>query len=185
MSESVQNGTFWADRIKTQKGSPHARLTTALENLPLPAAFREACIAARMLVRELGTDTNEGREMLNMLYWLAAVESFMLDYATVLKQPGFNVMESIPGSVIKELPFTFQQLGYNRLRLLNKTDKKWLVEAFGEPSTHRTLNDLHRAVWDRFELALTNKRSRQDEKFFSEIGCLMKKPNRPWWKFWA
>lgn len=185
MSASVQNGTFWADRIKTQRGDPRARLATALENLPLPAAFREGCVAARMLIRKFGIQTAEGQEMLKLLYWLAAVESFMLDYAPVLQQPGFNVMESIPGSVMRELPFTFDQLGYDRLPLLNKTDKKWLVDAHGPPSAHRTLNDLHRSLWDRFEGVLAAKRKREDVELFGEIRAIIKAPPRPWWKFWA
>ncbi len=185
MSDSVQNGTFWADRIKSQRDAPQARLATALENLPLPAAFREGCVATRMLIRKFGVETAEGQEMLKLLYWLAAVESFMLDYAPILQQPGFNVMESIPGSVMRELPFTFDQLGCDRLRLLNKTDKRWLVDVYGPPSAHRTLNELHRALWDRFEGALATKRKREDDELFGEIRSTIKAPPRPWWKFWA
>lgn len=185
MSASARDGTFWADRSKAQRGDPRARLATALENLPLPAAFREGCVAARMLVRELGIETAEGREVVDLLYWLAAVDSFMLDYAQVLQEPGYNVMESIPGATFRGLPFTFQQLGCDKLRLLNKTDKKWLVAIHGQPSSHQTLNELHRAVWDHYERALVAKRGEENEQFVTELRDIMATPSRPWWKFWA
>lgn len=38
----VAGGGFWADRIKEFRGEPQQRLRLAMDNLPLPAAFREA-----------------------------------------------------------------------------------------------------------------------------------------------
>ena len=45
-------GDFWADRIKQYRAEPLKRLSFALKQLPLPAAFREAAIATRALIRE-------------------------------------------------------------------------------------------------------------------------------------
>ena len=51
-SEDLKSGEFWADKIKKLRGEPVKRLALALQNLPLPASFREASIATRTLIRE-------------------------------------------------------------------------------------------------------------------------------------
>jgi len=81
-----------------------------------------------------------------------------LPYADRLKEPGYNVIESIPGRLLRSLPIDYRQLGYNELRLLNKTDKKWLVEAYGEADAHTTLNRIHRRLWDEYEEKLLQRR---------------------------
>lgn len=184
LGKSVQNGTFWADEIKAHRDSPARRLAMALDNLPLPAAFSEACIGLRAMIRDCKVETEKGKELLGLLYWLAAVESFMLDRAPILGEPGFNVMESIPGSVIRGLEFSFAELGYECLRVLNKTDKKWLIAAFGTPRTHRTLNDIHSATWNRYEMALVEIRRQENENIFGKPRVMKQKPTRLWWKFW-
>ena len=64
----LNNGEFWADRIKKLKGEPVKRLSLALENLPLPASFREAAIATRALIREKRKQKFDYDEELALLY---------------------------------------------------------------------------------------------------------------------
>ena len=47
----IESGQFWAERINTLKHLPIERLKLALENLPLPAAFRKAAVATRAIIR--------------------------------------------------------------------------------------------------------------------------------------
>jgi hypothetical protein len=150
-SEELDKGDFWADRIKKYKGEPAKRLKLALENIPLPASFREAAIATRVLIREKRKEKESYDEQLYLLYWLAAIESFSISYSEKLKEPGYNVIESIPGEKLKILPFSYKQLGYKELPLLNKTDVKWLIETWGEPEKHNTLHKLHLVVWEDYE----------------------------------
>jgi len=162
-------GQFWADKIKKYKGEPLKRLNTALENLPFPAAFREAAVAIRALIKEKRKNKEDFEEELTLLYWLAAVRSFIVDYAPKLEEPGFNVIASIPVKRIKSLSFTYSELGYKKLELLNKTDCKWLIETWGEPQNHSTLNDLHKNVWDEYEIRLIEKRREDSEKLWSDL----------------
>ncbi len=157
-SEELSNGEFWADRIKTYKGDPAKRLKLALENMPLPASFREAAIATRALIREKRKEKETYDEQLYLLYWLAAVDSFSIPYSEKLQKPGYNVIESIPGEKLKTLPFSYKSLGYTDLALLNKTDIKWLIETWGEPEAHSTLHKLHLDVWEEYEDKLKVKR---------------------------
>lgn len=165
----LDHGVFWADQIKDLRGDPATRLQLALGNLPLPAAFREAAIATRALIREKRRSQADYSDLLALLYWLAAVDSFRLDYAPRLQEPGFNVAESMPGQVLKSLPYAYGDLGYRHLPLLTKTDAKWMVAAWGEPASHTTLNATHRSVWDDYESKLLTNRRRATAQAQAEL----------------
>ena len=106
----------------------------------------------------------------------------MLDYAPHLQEPGYNVIASMPGKVIRNLPFKYDELGHERLELLNKTDRRWLVESWGEPHRHATLNELHQSVWNHYEYKLIHERSTDRVNIMSGLGSESRK--RPWWKWW-
>ena len=169
MCEDLDAGSFWADRIKQYRDEPGKRLQMAMEHLPLPAAFREAAVATRAIIRAKRKARENYEAELGMLYWLAAIASFMLPYAERLKEPGFNVIESIPGKRLRSLPINYGNLGYEQLGLLNKTDKKWIVEAWGEPGKHSTLNQVHRWLWDEYEEKLIQRRTAEREKSVQEL----------------
>ena len=70
-----------------------------------------------------------------------------------LSTPGYNVFESIPFSVFLErMDITWDSVGYDQLELLNKTDQKWMIEAWGEPSQHRSLSSSYSDIWIEYEL---------------------------------
>ena len=98
---------------------------------------------------------------LALLYWLAAIDSFSIPYSKLLQQPGYNVIESIPGNVIRILPFSYFELGYEKLSLLNKTDIKWCIEAWGESHAHTTLHEIHNDIWRNYENALLAKQKKK------------------------
>jgi hypothetical protein len=169
LREDLDADEFWADKIKKFRGEPVKRLRKAINTLPLPAAFREAAIATRALIKDKRKARQDFNEELTLLYWLAAVRSFMLEYALRLAEPGYNVVESIPAKQIKSLPFSYKELGYERLELLNKTDRKWIAEKWGEPETHSTLNELHKNLWDEYETNLIEKRKKEQEGLWSDL----------------
>ena len=167
--DAIASGQFWADRIKTLRGEPIERLRLAIENLPLPAAFREAAIAVRSLIREARKMESPIHDHLAFLYWLAAVDSFSIPYSEELKEPGYNILESIPAKELKALPFSYTQLGYKYLPLLNKTDVKWLVAQWGEPKSHNTLHQMHIDVWVKYEKKLFESRAARQNRLASEL----------------
>ncbi len=163
----IESGTFWADRIKTLKEAPLERLKLALDNLPLPAAFREAAVATRSIIRAKRKAEEQFDRELHLLYWLAAIDSFGIPYSSRLQTPGYNVMELVPGEELKALPFSYATLGYEKLPLLNKTDAKWLTQSWGEPKRHTTLNKVHREAWVKYEDLLANQFKTRDEDLVS------------------
>src|SRR5437773_7789187 len=93
--ESLRTGSFWADRIRSARDQPNERLRIALENLPLPAAFREAAVALRQIMRDRFKMAESNEEELKFLYSLAAVESFVsaTAYIEELAEPAWNAVE--------------------------------------------------------------------------------------------
>ncbi len=171
--EKIQAGEWWSDKIKKLRDKPHERLQLAIENLPCPAAFRECAIALRALIREKRKQKLELSVQLRMLYQIAAIESLSIPYSEALKEPGFNVMDSIPGGLIFKLPVSYDKLGYKRLELLNKTDAKWMIELWGEPEIHSTFNKLHNKIWAQYENRLLSKRKEESEKFINTFKSLV------------
>ncbi len=161
MRGDLDAGEFWADRIKHYRGDAQSRLRLALQHLPLPAAFREASVALRSIIRAKRKEKQPYEEELAFLYWLAAICSFPVPYSAKLREPGYNVIESMPGAIIRNLPFEYRVLGYKQLEVLNATDKKWIVETWGEPEGHSTLHELHRNVWETYEDKLLKTRRSQ------------------------
>lgn len=159
MRQTIADGEFWADRIKKLRDEPAKRLELAIDNLPLPGAFKEAAKTIRAMIRTKRSEKADAGDELRRLYWLAAIHSFMVPYSAILKEPGYNVMEAAPGRRIATLPYSYPTLGYASLSLLNKTDHKWIVEAWGEPASHSTLNANHRALWDEVEAGLARRRN--------------------------
>ena len=188
--EDLKKGEFWADQIKAFRIDPDKRLSLALDNLPLPASFREAAIALRAKIRKKRKGKEQYTDELESLYHLAVIESFMIGYAPRLKEPGFNVMESCPGGSIAKLPYDYKSMGFDRLKLLNKTDKKWIVESWEEPDEHSTLHEMHKKVWNHYEDLLIQKRKQSDDEFISFLREAKKDTNKPegtarkWWEFW-
>lgn len=156
-SANVEQGQFWAHEIQKSQNLPYERLKLALFNLPLPAAFRESAIALRYLIRDKRAKKESFDAELRFLYWLAAVDSFVLPSCKTYPMPGFNVIESIPALTLKKIEFTYNDLGFEKLELLNKTDCKLISEAWGLPSKHSTLNELHSNLWNIYEAKAVQK----------------------------
>lgn len=169
MRSDLVSGEFWTDRISKCRGEPAKALKIAIGQLPLPAAFRTAAVSLRALIRARRKSRESFENELVLLYWLAAIRSFILEYAPRLKEPGFNIVERIPGRNLCSLPFSYSELGYRELSLLNKTDVKWLTEAWGEPVSHSTLNALYRNVWEAYESMLISRRIEERQNMIHQF----------------
>ena len=157
---AIQQDAFWFDEIRKQKDNPDERLAMALKNLPLPAAFREAAKALRQIIRAYRAHSKPVEAPLTMLYGLSATESFASASAYIqeLLEPAFNAVEMLSENDWRSLRFDYIHLGYEKLPLLSKTDRKWIREAWGEPEAHTTLRALYPEAWSAAVRALTNKR---------------------------
>ena len=180
----VPPGVFWADHIKTLKDNPEARLTVAQDYQPLPAAFREAAIALRALIRERRKSKREYKDFLLGLYRTAATENFLLGtpYLEGIG-PGFNIAADIPRDVWQQLELPYEEIGYEKLELLNKTDVKWLVEAWGEPSTHQIAQQFHKALWkdavQKYRANLRKEEAKRELEWKELVGAQKPSKSKP------
>ena len=91
---------------------------------------------------------DEWQQELSMLYEVAAEASFLLDTPYIDGiGPGYNVAESIQRIILDNLDFPFIELGFEKISFFNSTDKKWLLEIWGEPNQHQYPQTYHRGVW--------------------------------------
>lgn len=162
--DEAETGIFWADHIKKYHKHPEQRLAIAIHNLPLPGAFREATIAVRALIRKKRKYSENYDDELALLYWLAVVDSFCIPYSERLQTPGYNIFELIPASVLKALGFSYSEIGFSELSLLNKTDSKWLIELWGQPDQHSTLHSKYPEVWLEYEEKYKQEQIREDQE---------------------
>lgn len=139
----------WSNYIKKHREDPNKRYQVAQQFLPWPIGFKESVLALRAIIRDKSKANLDYKSDLLSLYHLAAWESFCPKQCESLDDPAFKVFEQIPGGLVAGLPVDYQQLGYQQLKLVTKTDAKMLVELYGEPKQHSTLNQLYTEVWQQ------------------------------------
>lgn len=158
LTERRKNGTLPLEAKSTvkprhQKTIPEliSDLREAEKSYPIPAAYSKAITALRGIKK---LDKNNAENYIKQMYDLAVKYSMMIDYSEVCQCTGYSVFEIIPQKVIDSLEYTYDQIGYNELKLLSKTDIKEIVELWGEPSSHSTLNKMYQDVWHKYEIKL-------------------------------
>lgn len=77
------------------------------------------------------------REYLGLLYWLAAVSSFFFNKNKQYVKP-LNKLNP-PKTSLLTLPFSYHDLGYKELILLEKKDMDAFIKTWGRPRNHKTL----------------------------------------------
>jgi hypothetical protein len=142
---------FWADEIQLLKHDPTARLSLALEYRPYPAAYREAAIALRALIRDARKNGNDAEDLLRQLHRLGMEHAFLHDreYDEEIG-PTHNIAVRIPQRELDELSFPYESFGYDWAPLFAKTDGKWFEEAWGPAESHRRPRDAYGGRWESF-----------------------------------
>lgn len=142
----------WSNYIKKHKEDANKRYEVAQQFLPWPLGFKESVLALRAIIRDKKKANEDYQSELLSLYLLAAWESFCPKQCEKLQQPGFKVFGQIPGGLVTAFPVDYEQLGYQQLKLVTKTDAKLLVDLYGEPKQHTTLNQLFQQLWQQAEI---------------------------------
>ena len=87
-----------------------------------------------------------------LLFLIELSNSMYIYYSEYCQCPGYNIIEIMPAHLIEGLSYTYNDIGYNELTLLGKTDIKELVSLWGEPEHHSTLNKMYHDVWHKYEV---------------------------------
>ena len=116
----------------------------------------------RAQVRELKKAKQDYGSQLQALYGAAAMGA-LVEGMKFCEMPGYYgtpVFSYLSLDDLAGLELDYQRLGYQKMPALGKTDIKWLVERFGEPAGHCTLDEVyphltHKAVsrycWTQLE----------------------------------
>lgn len=151
MPLTIPAGVFWIDDLEPFESAPDRRLALAHKYMPLPAAFQEAAIALRAMIRDPSRQDAEGERLLERLHRTAALENFLLaPIASPDVGSPYNVAASVPRDAWERLPMPYREIGYRRLPLLTLEDSEWLRVAWGEPDCHRSAREYHEAVWNEY-----------------------------------
>ena len=166
------DGQFWGDAIKEVQDDPAARLAMAERQLPLPGAFSQMAVARRAIIRQLKKEGKPFGDELRQLHYWAALSSWSVPYSEVLREPGFNVLESTPYAKLANLDLTYGVIGCDELLGLNKTDRKMMRDAWGEPKAHTTAHALYGELWREQESKLAAVRNKRRADIMNEIVAL-------------
>lgn len=129
-----EDGEFWSEGIARLKDDPAARLAMALRHLPLPAAFREASIALRAMIRAKRKAKLPYDDELRQLHRLAAIGSLA----------PYDDLEMTPYAEFERIDLLPETIGWNEI--VGATDAKWMTEAWPEPKQHTTAKALYPEV---------------------------------------
>lgn len=116
------------------------------------STFSRAAVTIRKAIREQRKKGQIHDYLLAVLYDLAAIDSFMNAYPFDIETqlPAYHVREKVAEDQWPQiLQYDYQTLGYEKLLLLNATDKSWIKNMWGDPRKHSTLRVLQQKEWSK------------------------------------
>jgi hypothetical protein len=161
-----EGGEFWSEGIARLKNDPLARLEMALRHLPLPAAFREASIALRAMIRSKRKAKLPYDEELRQLHRLGAMASLA----------PYDDLEMTPYTEVERIDLRPETIGWNEI--VGTMDAKWMAEAWSEPKQHTTAKALYpevaKASADRYAKA----RQKMRDNLHTHLDALFEQEER-------
>lgn len=156
----------WANRVRRLRTTGHTRAAVAecRKHIPYPGAFREAAKAIRTSIRERRRNGEDARDLLRELYWWGVAENFFryIEWNKIITE---DILHPTAIACLEGIECPYPGIGYAHIELLNQTDAKWLVEAFGEPSRHWNAKDANPELWQA-AIETFRKAKRRDEQHY-------------------
>lgn len=140
----MEGEEFWYHALEHSKRDPDLRIKIARRSLPINAAWREAATGLRTKIRAARKAKADYEVNLHSLHHLAALHSFGF---SEVRGGGYDFMALIPFARLAALDLSYDQLGCNELPLLGVTDRKWMIEQWGEPVRHTTAVAINRELY--------------------------------------
>jgi hypothetical protein len=85
------------------------------------------------------------------LYSVGVISSVTISFSKKLGIEGDYVLEIMPGGSLLKLPLSYKDIGYENIELFTKEDCRMFVKLWGNPKTHRTLNEYYPKVFKYYE----------------------------------
>jgi len=154
---------FWADAIKETHDDPVARLAMAKRHMPLPAAFREAAIALRAIIRAKKKANEDFEQELRELHRWASIQSIA----------GYDQLEVTPFAKINVLNLEPATIGWDQLTVLNQTDRKLMAARWPMPGRHTTGAVLYPKIGNDARALIERKRKADMARTMSQLDALL------------
>ncbi|MDT8428572.1 MAG: hypothetical protein RQ757_07385 [Pseudomonadales bacterium] len=143
-------GTTWRTLYRQLKnsGEPEAAMAVCIENFPQRQAFELAARLVRAQIRELAAEQQAHKsELLQQLYLIACQDSFIHDRLDGVANLNRLQLQTLPSSAWMGLAMPYQEIGYEQLALLNKTDQRDIRTNWGAPLRHQSAKAYHQRHW--------------------------------------
>lgn len=103
---------------------------------------KRLAVALRALIREKRKAQEDHRELLDALYGVAVLSDLLESLGG--EQPTFfaDLTKYVPFDELLRMRCQYAWMGYAKVPSLMKTDVKWLIAEFGEPSVHHSFEPL-------------------------------------------
>jgi hypothetical protein len=150
------------ERIEKPRETNEQRLVRALMGLPNEAAFLEVAICIRKNIVERAKRGDDTDDELLRLHRLAQQHAFFYGMYRLGWDHPENKADARVGlyphvgaamataSDLEAILLPYQEIGYEHLPLLNKTDAGRLTAAFGDPAGHAVPRERHKRIWERY-----------------------------------
>jgi hypothetical protein len=145
---SAREFAKWADDVDELKrrGDLQKAVAQCSENFPFPYAFTNAAIIIRKQIRDRRKNEKDYEDLLEELYRTAVCENFFrfVKWTAILDN---RLCSLTARPFVGRIAHPYPQIGYQNLELLNTTDKKWIVEKWGEPDCHNNAKVANQQLW--------------------------------------
>jgi hypothetical protein len=170
---------YWADSVtRLKREKKYAEAVAVCRRVPpYPARYSELLVCLRHVIRENRKAGTDYSGLLTELYACAVESAAICTPPTVTTTrpignksepdtyPGFNAARIYIALVSRHgVPLEYQSVGYAKVSSLNQTDRKWLVEAWGEPQQHVDPCNSNAALWEAARELFTREMEAQEDQ---------------------
>jgi hypothetical protein len=168
---STREFAKWADAVDKLKGKGNLQgaLAECRKNFPFPFAFRNAAVAIRKQIRDKRKNKEDYGNLLEALYNTAVCENFFrfVKWNLVLDN---RLCSLTAGPLVERIAHPYHQIGYQGIELLNTTDRKWLVEKWGEPKCHSNAKTANPKLWKETQEKFAAAAKKSEEELYRSHG---------------
>lgn len=134
----------WLAHIRSLRDSNQldAALAASRAQFPKTQAFQQAAIILRQQIREALEKFQPAEALLRELYHTAALADLFRTSSSHKPHDPLAALAAVRGHT-----FQYAELGYLRLKLLNKSDVRALEQLWAAPAMHRHTEDLLGEEW--------------------------------------
>lgn len=147
----------WQRRLKELRdaGDFDAALALSRAQYPRIQAFQQSLVTLRAALRQAQREKGEIDALLEALHFTAALADLFRPGAPLRPDPRRVDSAGLAAAAAERLALPYARVGYERLRLLTRTDVRLLVTAWGEPEAHRHAEEVAAEAWPALIEALS------------------------------